>query len=173
MPTASKLILQRVGNVPASGVAAGGTQVVPPAYAALLLGNLNELFDAIQPSEAAAGRTDYRLLLMQNTDVNEDFIGLKAYISSQTSSPNTSLEIGVAIKSDADTITAITAETTAPAGVTFSSAANLAAAVTIGDLAPASAGGTSWAGLWLKRIVSAGAAATANDASMLVITNAA
>ena len=174
MPTSAYLMLSKKSSI--SGIDASGVIDLTIGSTTALSGTLNELFDAVQPAEAAAGRTDYRLILISNTHPSEEFVGLKAYISTQTSSPSTSLEIGLAIKTDSNTITAITAETTAPAGVTFSAAPNLAGAITIGDLpAPIPGSGTNGhtKGLWLKRIVAAGAAATANDASVIVITNAA
>ena len=135
-----------------------------------LIGSIHEVFDEVQPAEAAAGRTEYRLLLIRNNHASESFIGLKAYISSNTTSASTTLEIGKDPNATLATIPKIATETTAPAGVTFSAPSSVAGAIALGDLGSVSSGEAI--GLWLKRVVTAGAAPLASDLAMLVITNA-
>ena len=161
MPNASFLSLARDNNP--SGVGIG---FVTSAYA--LSGGLHEVFDEVQPAEAAAGVIEYRCIIIDNTHTSESFVGLKAYLSSNTTSANTTLAIGLDPNGTIGTIPKIATETTAPAGVTFSSPSSVATALALGDLAP----GTAMKGLWLRRTVTAGAAPLLSDAAVLVITNA-
>jgi hypothetical protein len=163
VPNASFLYLLR--GVSPSGVgigfmSAGGTGV--------LSGGLHELFDEVQPAEAAAGAIEYRCILIDNVHSSESFVGLKAYLSSNTTSADTTLAIGLDPNGTLDTIPKVATETTAPAGVTFSSPSSVATALALGDLAP----GADVIGLWLRRTVTAGAAPLLSDAAVLVITNA-
>ena len=163
MPTVANLILG--SSISPSGVGlgfmTGGNE---------LTGAIHELFDEVQPSEAVAGSTEYRIILIYNNHPSESFVGLKAYLSSNTTSPSTTLEIGKDPNTTLGTIPKIATETTAPAGVTFSAPSSVAGALALGDLAPTTTGAVI--GLWLKRIVTAGAAPLASDLAMLVITNA-
>lgn len=166
MPNASFLSVER-GTTP-SGV--GTAFMDTPNAFGTLTGALHELFDEVQPAEALAGDVEYRLIVIRNTHGSEAFIGLKAYLSSNTTSASTTLEIGVDPNTTLATIPKIATEATAPAGVTFSAPSSVAGALDLGDLP--GGGSTTTIGLWLKRTVTAGAAPLLSDAAVLVITNA-
>jgi len=139
-----------------------------------------KLFDNIQPATAAAGRTDYRVLYVRNA-TTFTLLGVKAYINSQTSSADTSAQIGLGLKAaflptqiasqqyEAVNNTcelAIADTVTAPAGVSFVDAATLGTAISLGDI-PAG----YLKAIWVKRVVNAGAAATTSDTMSIRITN--
>ena len=122
---------------------------------------LHNLFDKVTGAEAEAGDTEYRLIYVKNTHATLTYQGVKVYIDTNTPSAGTSVEISVATETGSPTQT-IANENTAPNTQTFSSAAGSANGLTIGDLAPGVC-----KGIWIKRIVTASAAAYANDSVIL------
>lgn len=145
-----------------------------------LSGAINEIFDPIQPDEALSGESEYRCLVIQNTSATETFVGLKAYFSSQTSSPDTTISMALALADGGispypplgvegvNYPPATANENTAPAGATFTAPTSVANALLLGNLGP-----QSHTFIWLRRTVSPGAASTASDACTFVVTNAA
>lgn len=124
---------------------------------------LENLFDDVTASEAANGDTEYRCYYITNTNLTDTYFGAVVWISSQTSSGDTSVEIGldpagVGDGSSTGVATTIADEQTAPAGVTFSAPATAGAGLSIGDLAPGEA-----QAVWVKRVVNLGASNTALD----------
>jgi hypothetical protein len=125
---------------------------------------LNDLFDDVSGAESAAGDTEYRCFFIENTHGSLSAQNAKIWIQSQTSSADTSFEIGL----DAAALSATTSnstsanENTAPSpAVTFSTPANEGAALSIGTMAAG-----EQKAIWIKRIVGA-AAAAANDTGTL------
>lgn len=120
---------------------------------------LHNLFAKVSAAEALAGSTKYRALYIKNTNAAsltlQDII---AYISSQTTSGDTSIEISVATEVADATIQTIGDEDTAPTGQTYISATGVAEGQDMGDLAAG-----SYRGVWIKRIVTAGATAYGSD----------
>ena len=122
---------------------------------------LHALFDYVTPEEAAAGDTEYRAVDVQNTHGSETLYGAVLYISSQTSSGQTSFEVAY------DTGTqSVANENTAPSApaLTFSTASTKATGIVLGDMA---------AGVkkrvWVKWIVSAGAVKMLSDTAKFKI----
>jgi len=75
---------------------------------------LNNLFDHVSPAEASAGDVEYRVIALKN-DGDATLQGLELYISQETTSADTQLDMGY------DTTTQTLAdESTAPSSVTFS-----------------------------------------------------
>lgn len=122
-------------------------------------GSLHGLFDAVGSDEASAGDIEYRALDVKNTSA-ETANNAVVYISSQTSSADTSIEIAY----DSTGTQTIANESTAPTGVTFSAPATKATGISLGSIA---AGGTRR--IWIKRVVTAGAVKTASDACELTV----
>jgi len=118
---------------------------------------LNNLFDNVSGAEASAGDTEYRCYYVKNAHASLTWQTVKTWISSQTTSPDTSVEIGLDPAGVNGTATTVADESTAPAGVTFS-AASVGSELTIGNI-PAG----QYQAIWVKRIVNAGAAAYSND----------
>lgn len=120
--------------------------------------NLHNLFAKVSAAEALTGSTKYRGIYVKNTNATLTFEDIVAYISSQTSSGDTSIEISVATEGADESIQTISDEDTAPTGQTYISATGVSNGQSSGDL---SAG--SYKGLWIKRIVTASASAFGSD----------
>jgi hypothetical protein len=124
------------------------------------------LFDNVTGDESAAGDTEYRCFYVRNSHATLTWLGVKVWISSQSTSPDTDVAIGAdpaAVGNGTTTGVATTTanESTAPAGVTFSAPANKVGAITLGDIPPLNA-----QAIWVKRNVSAGAAAFDADTTV-------
>lgn len=124
---------------------------------------LHNLFAKVGAAEALAGSTKYRALYIKNTNVASlAFQDIVAYISSQTTSGDTSIEISVATEGADATIQTIINEDTAPTGQTYISAVGVAEGQGLGDLAAG-----SYRGVWIKRVVNAGATAYGSDTATI------
>ncbi len=119
---------------------------------------LHNLFDIVGSAETTAGDTEYRCIYVHNAHATLSLDNAVAYITSNTPSVDTSVEIGVGAAAINGTETAVANESTAPGSVTFFAAANLGAALALGNI-PAG----QHKALWVKRIVGAGAAAYTDD----------
>ncbi len=86
----------------------------------------------------------------------------KIWISSNTPSTDTSVEIALGSSAVNGTETSVANENTAPSGPTFSAPASEGAALSIGDI-PAG----QHKAVWIKRIVNTGAAAYNSDGCTL------
>lgn len=124
---------------------------------------LHNLFDKVTGAESAAGDIEYRCVFIKNTHATLTLQGAKIYISTNTPSADTTVAIGVATETGSPVET-IANENTAPANPTFSTPTTEGAALSLGDLAP----GASKA-VWIRRTVSAGAAAYSNDSAELTV----
>lgn len=122
-------------------------------------GALHGLFDAVAPDEATAGDSEYRAIDVKNTNVADTLYGAVAYITTETTSASTAIQIGL----DATT-QSVANESTAPAGVSFSAPTTRATGIALGDIAPAVT-----KRLWLKRVVTAGAGKLASDAGQVTV----
>lgn len=125
-------------------------------------GSLNALFDYVNSTEAAAGDTEYRCIYVRNSHATLKMYSAKIWIDTNTPAPGTSVQIGLGTSAINGTEQTIANESTAPAGVSFADAANEGAALAIGDI-PAG----QHKAVWIKRTVSASAAAYNNDGMSL------
>lgn len=122
------------------------------------------IFDDVTSGEAYTGDVEYRCLYVHNAHASLPLIGATLWIPTNTPSPSTTLDVGVGTSAMNGTEQTVADENTAPVGVTFAAAATQAAGVALGDI-PA---GQSRA-VWLRRTVSAGAAAF-NDSFTLRVS---
>jgi hypothetical protein len=173
MPIASSDIVYRLSVVTAS---AGDTTASTPAASlgdqvsttVITPAALNNLFDDVSGAEAAAGDVEYRCVFALNNHATLTLLAANAYIASQTAGGGL-IEIGldpaaVSAKGSASAQAATIAnESTAPAGVTFSSPTS-GSPLVIGDMAPGQV-----KGIWLRRTVTAGAAALNPDGVILTV----
>lgn len=125
----------------------------------------NNLWDDVSGAESTAGDTEYRAFYVQN---QHDTLTLQSaffWISSDTTSADTDFEIGLATEAVGVAIAeTIANENTAPTGVTFSNTAvSKATGLSIGNIP-----GNSYKGLWIKRVVTAGAAAASDTGTVRV-----
>ena len=119
---------------------------------------LHNLFAKVSAAEAAAGSVKYRAVYVKNTHGTLTYEAAIAYISSQTTSPDTSAKISVASEGKNATIQTIANEDTAPIGQVFSTADGTPNGLALGDLAAG-----DYIGLWCERTVNAGAVAFGSD----------
>lgn len=124
---------------------------------------VHNLFDKVTGAEADAGDTEYRAFYVKNTHATLTLQNAKIYIYSNTPSTDTHVQISVASETGSP-IQTIANENTAPSGQTFSDANGETNAISIGDLAPGAV-----KGIWIKRVVNAGASAYANDNAVIKV----
>lgn len=116
---------------------------------------MNNLFDDVEPAEAAAGDVEYRAIDLTNAgDANATVV--KAFMDPDSSSADTALAFGLEASPINSTLS-IADESTAPAAVSF---ANY---TTVSKLAVPDIANGSYARLWVRRTVTAAAGNTSND----------
>lgn len=120
------------------------------------------LLDDITTAEASAGDTEYRAFFVKNTNATDTAYGTKVWISSNTDSSSTSIQIAIADEGVTNTIETVATESAAPVGPTFDDAEDFANALVIGNLAPGEA-----QGVWIKRVVTATTVAFPNDSATI------
>lgn len=120
---------------------------------------LNNLFDNVSAVEAAAGSTEYRCVYIQNDHATDTVNSLKVWISVNTPSPGTTIEIGLdPVGKNGTAVGPISPSSSAPAGVSFSTPTTEGTGLSIGTL-----NAQDTYALWIKRTVTAGAAALNGD----------
>lgn len=122
------------------------------------------LFDDVSAAEALAGDVEYRCIYIQNKHASLTLTAAKAFLQANTSSADTTIDIGVAAAGKNAVESAVANEGTAPAGVTFSAPANYAGGLALGNLAV-----DDYIGLWFRRTINAAAAVSADTAKLRVI----
>lgn len=121
------------------------------------------IFDNVSSAEALAGDTEYRCVYIKNNHGSLTLLAPKVWLQSNTPSGDTAAEISLGTSAVSGTEQTIADENTSPSGTTFVTAANEAAGLALGDLAP---GATK--AIWIKRIVSAAAAAASDGFTVRV-----
>jgi len=117
------------------------------------------LFDDVTGAESASGDTEYRGIYVSNEHGTLAYLAPKVWISPDTPSPDTDADIALAVEAVNVTMATIADENTAPASVTFANTAvSYATGLSIPDI-PAG----QYKGIWVKRVVNAGAAAYADS----------
>lgn len=120
-------------------------------------GSANNLWDDVTGDESAAGDTEYRGFYVKNNHGTLTWQNVVIWIDSLTSSSDTEFDIALADEAVNSAMETIANESTAPSGPSFSRPTTKAAGLSIGNI-PAG----QYKGIWIKRTVTAGAAA-AND----------
>ena len=128
---------------------------------------LHNLFDQVSGPEAAAGDIEYRCIYVKNNHGSLTWEAVAAFIQSQTTSGDTSLDIGLDPAGNGDgsstgVATTIANENTAPGGVSFSAPSTYAGGLSIGNLTT-----TQVRAVWIRWTVSAAAAAFNTDTTVL------
>ena len=121
-------------------------------------GALNNLFDNVSGDEALAGDIEYRAFYVQQRNATLTWTAVKAWIATLSPSPDTVFAISLATEGKNGTMQSVANEATSPAGQTFSSPITKSGGLAVPDLAP-----NEFIGVWLRRTVSAAAAAIASD----------
>jgi hypothetical protein len=123
---------------------------------------LNNLFDDVSGTESAAGDTEYRCVYVYNNHGTLSMQNTHVYISSNTSSADTTFDIALAGEGVNATAETVVNENTAPVGESFSAPTTYAAGLDMGTIAA----GQRY-GLWIRRTVTAGAAADNADTATI------
>ena len=121
------------------------------------------IFDNVSSAEALAGDTEYRCIYIKNNHGTLTLLAPKVWLQANTPSGDTAAEISLGTSAVSGTEQTIADENTSPTGTTFVSAANEGAGLSLGDLAP---GATK--AIWIKRTVTAGAAAASDGFTVRV-----
>lgn len=119
------------------------------------------LFDSVGGGEAAAGDVEYRCGYVQN-DSASPMTNAVLWITANTPSGSTTIELGLGTSAMNGTEQTVANEGTAPTGVTFAPCATKATGLALGTI-PAG----QHRAFWLRRTVTAGAAAAATDTANL------
>jgi hypothetical protein len=119
----------------------------------------HNLFDQVSGTESNAGDTEYRGVYLKNTHGSLTLQNTKIYISSNTGSADTTIDIALDGGATNATMETLSDESTAPSGETFTAPTTYAGGLSIGSLA---AGEKK--GLFIRRTVNASAAAVNDDA---------
>lgn len=126
----------------------------------------HNIWDVVSSAESSAGDTEYRCIYVKNEHDTLTLQSAKVWIQTNTPSSDTSVEIGLgssAVGSNPNEQGgALANEQTAPTSVTFSTAAGEGNALSIGNIPP-----NQYKAIWIKRIVSASAAAANDDSYVL------
>jgi hypothetical protein len=134
---------------------------------AIVTSTLANLFDNINSTESTAGDTEYRCLFFRNEDSNANgLVDPVIWISSNTPSADTTIEIGLDTNGKNSAALTIVNESTAPAGVTFSVPTTKGTGLALPSDPYMQ---NDYVGIWVKRIVTAGAFAASNDPATLRI----
>lgn len=139
------------------GGAISGTEIVS--------GNLNNLFDDVSSAQSFTGITEYRCLYVKNTNAAINLLNTLFYIEADSSSTDTSLEIGLGTAGPNATEQTIPDEETAPAAVVFEAGIGAENALAVGTVD--FNGG--YHAIWIKRVVAAESDAQATDLGSLTI----
>ena len=116
------------------------------------------IFDNVSSAEASAGDTEYRCLYIRNGHATLTMQSAKVWIQANTPSADTAVAIAIAGEGVNGTAETIANENTAPSGETFVTAVDEANAISIGNIPPG-----QHIAIWVRRVVSASAAAYNND----------
>lgn len=123
---------------------------------------LNNIFSDSGGTESLAGSTKYRCVYLHNGHASITAQNVKIYISANSTSADTTWEIGLAAAALNGTESAVANEDTAPAAVTFSAPTTYAT-----GLAPVDIPFGQHIGVWYKRITTGPAAADNGDTTTI------
>lgn len=127
----------------------------------------NDILDDVLSVESAAGDTEYRGIYIKNNHGSLTLAAARIYISVQTPSADSAIAIALADEAIDTTIEIIANENTAPSGPTFSAPADYASGLQLNGATGLPPG--SYKGVWLRRVISAGAAPVSLDAFTVVV----
>lgn len=117
-----------------------------------------DLFDDVTSAESSAGDNEYRCIYVKNTHATLTLQNAVIWIQTNTPSADTTAAIALGGEGANGTAETVVNENTAPSGESFSSPASKGAGLSLGNLAAG-----SYYPVWVRRTVTAGAAAYSND----------
>ena len=116
------------------------------------------IFDNVSSSEASAGDVEHRCIYVHNAHGSLTLQGARVWIQSNTPSTDTTVAIALAGEGVNGTAETVGNESTAPSGESFTTPTDYAGGLVIGDIPSG-----QHQGIWIRRTVSASAAAYNND----------
>lgn len=116
------------------------------------------LFDAVAAADALAGDIEYRCIYLHNANGADTMTAARVWIAANTPLAGTTLAIGVGTSAVNATEQTVANENAAPAGVAFTEPASAAAGLALGNIPFG-----QHRAVWLRRTVTAGSGASAND----------
>lgn len=161
MPIASTDLIERLSGGAANSdpnAALGGAK----SSTAVTDNTTHNLWDVVSSAESSAGDTEYRCIYLHNAHATLSLQNAKVWISTNTPSSSTEIQIGAGTSAINGTEQTIANENTAPTSVTFSLAATEGAAVSLGTI-PAG----QHKAIWIRRQITAGATAANDDSYVL------
>lgn len=127
----------------------------------LTSGLLNDLWDDVTATESSTGDTEYRCIYVQNKNLTLTLQTAGVYIDTNSPNPNVTCAIGLDPAGLNGVATTVADESTPPAGVSFTTP-DSGSPLTIGNMAP-----DDFQAIWIRRVVTAGAPASAADGPTL------
>lgn len=124
----------------------------------VMSGSVDGLFDAVTAAQALSGLIEYRCVYLHNGSASLDMTAAVVYISANTPLAGTTLDIGVGTSAVNGTEQTIATETTAPTSVSFSAPSTAGTGLALGTIPFG-----QHKAIWLRRTVTAGSGASAND----------
>lgn len=128
----------------------------------IVAASLHNLFDIVSGDEASAGDVEYRCFYIKNAHGTLAMQNTEIWVQTETPSGDSDEEIGLGTSAINGTEQTVANEATAPSGVTFAQANGEGASLSIGNI-PAG----QHKAIWIKRTITASAAAVNSDASVL------
>lgn len=127
----------------------------------------NDLFDDVSSAEALAGDTEYRGIYIKNNHATLTLEDARVFISADSASAGDIIDIALAGEAVNTTIETIVNENVAPIGEVFSHPTTYAAGLQLNGATGLAA--QAYKGVWVRRTISAGAAAASiNDNALRV-----
>lgn len=132
----------------------------------LTSGLLHDLFDAVPSSEALNGRSEYRCIYVVNEHASLTLFDAKVFISNNTASENTEIEIAVdpvSLNGEDSTIALVDEADSSGLldSIAWGTYPTFASGLSLGNVAAG-----EQRAVWIKRTIQAGAAATADSATI-------
>lgn len=124
--------------------------------------SLHNLFDAVSAAEASAGDTEYRCIYVKNNHGSLTLTAAKIWVQTNTPSGDTAIAIALGGEGNGGTAETPANENTAPAGETFSAPTDYSGGLSLGNLAAG-----EFYPVWIRRTVTASAAAYSADSTVL------
>lgn len=128
----------------------------------IVAATLNNLFDDVSGDESASGDTEYRGFYVKNEHGSLTWQNVVIWIQTETPSADTSVDLALAGEGVNVTMETIADESTAPVGESFTHITTKGTGLSMSNIAFG-----EFYGVWIKRIVTAAAAAANNDNAIL------
>jgi hypothetical protein len=121
------------------------------------------IFDDVSSAESSAGDTEYRCVYVHNNHGSLTLQSAVIWVQTNTPSSDTTVDIGLGTSAINGTEQTVANENTAPTSVTFSAPSSFGAGLSLGNV-PAG----QHKAVWVRRTVTAGAAAAADSFTLRV-----